>query len=291
MIEFADVTRTYRRRGGAIHALRAVSFAVEPGTVLAVIGPNGAGKSTLLSLLLGFLRPTRGTVTIAGETPREYLRERGAAYLPERFALPGEWRVQDALTMLAHLDGAGDTTSAVDRLGLAEHADKRVRELSRGLLQRVGLAQALLMPRDLIVLDEPTEGLDPVWRIRLRDLITQLRADGCTIIMASHDLSEVERSADRALLLDAGEIRDTLEIAAGSESTSYRIRLAERSDAIGTAFPTAALVDDQTFTVDLDSAAELSARLGALIALGAVVTAVEPLTRALEERVRDALEQ
>jgi ABC-2 type transport system ATP-binding protein len=291
MIELNSVTKRYGRRGAAPDALSGITLTIPAGTVWAVVGPNGAGKSTLLSLILGFVRPSAGRITLAGERPRDFLRDHGAAWLPERFSLPPSWRARDALRMLARLDRADDArvAPAIEQFGLAPHMHKRTRELSRGLLQRLGLAQALLAPRDLVVLDEPTEGLDPVWRIRLRDIIADLRRADRTILIASHDLAEVERIADRALVLDAGRVRDVIDLTTAREPIDYRIRLDSPSAAVHASFPGALHEDDRTFTVRVPGAIELSQRLGALIASGAIVIAVEPVRAALEERVHQAL--
>ena len=292
MIELSEVTKRYGRRGAAPAALSALSLTLSPGTVWAVVGPNGAGKSTLLSLLLGFIRPTDGVVTIAGETPRDYLREHGAGYLPERFAIPGRWRTGEALRMFSRLERvpAAEAERTVEVLGLGPHLDKRAGELSRGLLQRVGLAQALLARRSLIVLDEPTEGLDPVWRVRLRDIVADLRAGDRTMVIASHDLSEIERIADRALVLESGAVRDILDVRSADVTAEYRLRLDVPSAAVMDAFPGADQLNDREYLVRVTGAAELSQRLGGLIALGAVIAAVEPVRRDLEDRVRTALE-
>jgi ABC-2 type transport system ATP-binding protein len=292
MIELKEVTKRYGRRGAAPEAVRALSLTFSPGTVWAVVGPNGAGKSTLLSLLLGFIRPTDGAVTIAGEMPRDYLREHGAGYLPERFSLPSRWRAGEALRMFSRLERvpAAETERAVELLGLAPHLGKRVGELSRGLLQRVGLAQALLARRSLIVLDEPTEGLDPVWRVRLRDIMAELRAEDRTMVIASHDLSEIERIADRALVLESGAVRDILDVRGPDVAAEYRLRLDAPSAAVVEAFPDAEQLNEREYLVHVRDATELSQRLGGLIALGAVIAAVEPVRRDLEERVRTALD-
>jgi ABC-type multidrug transport system ATPase subunit len=291
MIELTDVTKRYGRRGAGTEALRGVSLTLSPGTVWAVVGPNGAGKSTLLSLLLGFIRPSTGAVTIAGETPRDYLREHGAGYLPERFGLPAGWRAGEALRMFARMEGASDVDagSAIELLGLEPHVAMRAGELSRGLLQRVGLAQALLARRALIVLDEPTEGLDPVWRVRLRDIVARLRSDDRLIVIASHDLSELERSADRALVLDTGVVREILDVRARGSATGYRLVLAEPCGSMAEAFPGATQVDELRWTVSVTGPADLTQRIAGLIALGAVLVAVEPEHTDLEERVRSAL--
>jgi ABC-2 type transport system ATP-binding protein len=302
MIELDRVSKRYGRRGASARALHDVTLTVPAGSVWAVVGPNGAGKSTLLSLILGFIRPSAGTVLVGGEAPRDYLRYEGAAYLPERFSVPGEWKVGSALRMFARLEGGDDGAAALaaERLGLGPHLHKRAGELSRGLLQRVGIAQALLAPRSLVVLDEPTEGLDPMWRIRLRDIVAELRAEGRTVIVASHDLGEVERTADRAVLLEQGAVRGVLETrpAAGAE-VDYRVRLDRPFDSVHAVFPEAAAetttdaaaAQGQSFIVTVAGPVELSERLGALLALGAVVAAVEPVHHPLEERVRAALQE
>jgi ABC-type multidrug transport system ATPase subunit len=290
MIELQAVTKRYGRKGAYPDALHDVTAAVPKGEVWAIVGPNGAGKSTLLSLVLGFIRPSAGKLRIDGEAPRDYLRVHGAAYLPERFRVPDAWTVAGALRLFAQLEGGPTNVSgAVARLGLEPHLDRRAGELSRGLMQRLGLAQALLARRELVVLDEPTEGLDPIWRIRLRDLLRELRDGGATIILASHDLAEVERVADRAIVLDSGTVRTVLDTHPAAESVAYRVRLHEPFADVNIAFPSAERESATTFIVSGVSAAELSERLGALIELGAIVTGVEAVREPFEERVRDTL--
>jgi ABC-2 type transport system ATP-binding protein len=292
MIRLDNVGKRYGRRGTRARALHDVTLHVPAGSVWAVVGPNGAGKSTLLALMLGFIRPSAGTVSIDDMPPRDYLRDVGAGYLPERFSLPGEWDVRSALRMFARLEGVPpeEADRALEQFGLASHADKKSGELSRGLLQRVGLAQALIAPRRLVVLDEPTEGLDPLWRIRLRDIVAGLRADGRTVILASHDLGEVERVADRALLLEQGVMRGILETRSAAAGTRYTIRLATSFPRMAEAFPDAVPGADDAWTVTVAGAGELTERVGALIALGGVIAAVEPDREPLEDRVRAALE-
>lgn len=292
MIEFEDIAKRYGRGRARTEALRGISLHVPAGSVWGVVGPNGAGKSTLLALALGFIRPTRGSVLVGGLPPRDYLRDHGAGYVAERFQLPSEWRTKDALRMLARLAGGGDGAAdrVIGQFGLEAHAGRRMGELSRGLVQRVGLAQALLVKRALVVLDEPTEGLDPIWRIRLRDIVAGLRADGSTVIIASHDLGEIERVADRAVLLERGAVRELIDTRTDASPSAYRITLAAPFDRVSDAFPDAASVDGTSYTVNVSGAAELSERVGALIALGGVITAVEPQRPPLEQRVRDALE-
>jgi ABC-2 type transport system ATP-binding protein len=294
MIEIESLGKRYGTRRSPVHGLRDVTLSVGPG-VWGVVGPNGAGKSTLLGLVLGFLRPTSGSVSIDGMSPRRYLKRRGAAYLPERFRLPAEWPVREALRTLAALEGLAPrqarsrADTALARLGLDEHADKRVGALSRGLNQRLGLAQALLGERDLVVLDEPTEGLDPLWRVRFRDLIAELRAAGRTVLLASHELAEIDRLADRAILLEGGRVEEVLDVPGpGGPATRYRLEVDASPDVLSVAFPDA---DPETrpIVVTVADAAELSHRLSALLDAGGVVRAVIP-EAGLEDRLRRKLE-
>jgi ABC-2 type transport system ATP-binding protein len=300
MIVIDSVTKHYgRSRRRRRPALDGVSLEMRRGAVHAVVGPNGAGKSTLFSLVLGFIHTSAGEISIDGDDPRHYVRDHGAGYLPERFSLPPAWRVREALHGFAERERLGSRAAAkaaadgaIERLGLGAHADKRAGALSRGLLQRVGLAQALLAPRELLVLDEPTEGLDPIWRLRLRDELAALRDAGRTVLLASHDLGEVERVADRATVIEAGAIRETLELRTSPPADAYVIRLAEPLPSIGEVFTDAAPLDAAAtmFRVRVADARELSIRLAALLELGGIIAAVEAMAAPLEERVRRILE-
>jgi ABC-2 type transport system ATP-binding protein len=304
MIEFEAMTKRYRlppRQGAPreVEALTEVTLALPAGSVSAVVGPNGAGKTTLLALLLGFLRPTEGEVRIAGLEPRTYARRHGAAYLPETFRLPASWRVRPAVRALARLEGLGRrgardrAEQALETVGLAEHGDRPVRTLSRGMLQRLGIAQALVGDRALVVLDEPTEGLDPLWRIRLRQIVGELAAAGRTVVLSSHDLGEVERLAARAVVLDAGRVREVVDLEAPEEPRRYLLEVAARAGAVAVVFPGAEALQvrgSALYRVEAEGPVELSRRLAALLATGAVVASVRPETGPLEERVRRALE-
>jgi ABC-2 type transport system ATP-binding protein len=294
-------------RGAREHNLKDVSLSIPSGSVRAVAGPNGAGKSTLFALILGFLHPTAGSIRISGQEPRGYLNQRGAAYLPERFQLPGEWRVQQALVALGRLErlDARAARTAADRVlaqfQLDPYADRSLKTLSRGLLQRVGLAQALLTEHELVVLDEPTEGLDPVWRIRFRTVMNELRQAGRTVLMASHDLAEIEQLADQVILMEGGRVTDMLDPLAESRGpTIYEIELASPSPAMAEAFPDATESTEEggpaegegraaTYRVTVTDANELSSRLAALLAAGGTLVAVRPVMERLEARVQRAL--
>jgi len=278
-----------------VEAVADATFAVPRGSITAIVGPNGAGKSTLFALALGFIAPTRGWIRVAGDDPRDYVRRRGAGYLPDRFVLPAEWpvrRLLHALARMEHGGASGAVGDAIERFGLQSVADRPAGALSHGTLQRVGLAQAMLVHHELVILDEPVQGLDPQWRVRLRDMLDELRRQGSTVMIASHDLTEVERIADLVVLLDRGRVRETFPLAAETGAgRSWRIRLAASFDGVRDAFPDArALENGIEFLVAARDELELTSRLAALIASGAVLSAVEPSTEALETRVRRALE-
>lgn len=285
----------------AVHAVRDVSLRLERGAIHAVAGPNGAGKTTLLGLILGFLHPSVGAVHIDGLPPRRYRLRHGVGYLPERLQLPARWRVRDTLTALATLDGGDDavhrTRATLDRFGLAPFAERPVGTLSRGLLQRLGLAQALMAPHPLVVLDEPTEGLDPLGRILLREQLARLRADNTTVIVASQDLAELERVADRALVLGGGRVVETVELRRPAQPAEWTLVLAAGHAAVSEVFPdarpadgaeTTAAADYRAFTVGAADAAELNLRLAALLAAGGIIVEVRPRAETLEARVEHA---
>jgi ABC-type multidrug transport system ATPase subunit len=269
-------------------ALRPTNLTVAAGEVCAVVGPNGAGKSTLLALALGYLRPTTGEVLLEGRPPRERHRAGGIGYLPERFSLPARWTVRAALRGLAALDREPSPVARADRVialcGLEDVAARPLGELSRGTLQRVGIAQAWLTAARLLVLDEPTEGLDPLWRLRLRELIEERREQGAAVLLASHDLAEVERLADRVVLLDRGELRGVLPARAAAAGGEYHVTLLSGGEHVAEVFPDAVPEQAGAFRVTVADAHELSTRVAALLARGAVLVSVRPA--ALEERIR-----
>jgi ABC-2 type transport system ATP-binding protein len=301
MIALRDVSREYRSLlGKRVQAVNAVSLEVAAGEVLGIAGPNGAGKTTLLAMLLGFLRPSAGTLTIAGVDPRTYVETHGVAYVPELMALPMHWTVQHALGRLATLADvpAADVPAAVDRvvdaLQIGEHRKKRLKQLSKGNFQRVGIAQALFSDgARLVVFDEPTHGLDPVWTSRFRELVHGMRRPDRVIVVASHNLDELERVCDRVAIVDRGSIQRVVKVGGDTgthaAATTYRIRTVAAADAVIAQFPGAILGvngDVDLPPVDLPA---LNAGLAAAIAGGALVSAVVPRESALEAAFRSAV--
>ncbi|HVL99418.1 MAG TPA: ABC transporter ATP-binding protein [Egibacteraceae bacterium] len=200
--------KDYRRRA----ALADLSITVEPGEVFGFLGPNGAGKTTALKILAGLVRPTAGQAWIFGRPAGDPASRRELGYLPEHFRFH-DWMTAEQLlafhARLAGLDrpaGRARARDVLERVGLAERAGERLRGFSKGMAQRVGLAQALLGRPRLVLLDEPTSALDPVGRRRVRDIVRELRAEGVTVFLNSHLLSEVEMVCDRVAIVDRGRV-------------------------------------------------------------------------------------
>ena len=225
MLEVKNLSVSY----GAIEAVKDISFTVNDGEIVSLIGANGAGKTTTLRMLTGYLPPTSGTATIAGfdivKNPLEARKHLG--YLPEHVPLYDDQRVTEYLKFRARLKGISskqiwpavskvveqcgpdrvqDVAQAVQRAGLQEMEKRLIRNLSKGYRQRVGLADALLGEPDLLILDEPTNGLDPNQIRQIRELIKGLAANH-TIILSTHILSEVEMICNKVIIIDQGTIK------------------------------------------------------------------------------------
>ncbi len=300
MITFSHVSKHYRSwTGREVHALTDFSLDVREGEVFGLAGPNGAGKSTLISLLLGFLGPSHGTVTVNGQNPRRYVETHGVGYLSELVNVPATWRVDAALERYALLAGvprellAERVASAINRLGLDEHRRKRVRQLSKGNLQRLGLAQSLLCEERVVVLDEPTHGLDPLWTQRFRDIVDGLRRPDRTILIASHNLDELARVADRVGIIDRGELQRIVDVRATerdvTDGAPYRLLISRGEELVAAQFPAARAIGRGEFELLGQSLETINAGIATLIERGVLVNAMFPLHSALEQQFREAV--
>jgi ABC-2 type transport system ATP-binding protein len=210
MIDVADLKKSY----GPIQALRGISFNIAQGEIVGLLGPNGAGKTTFIKILTGYLQPDAGTMRVDNLDVLEHTREVQAqiGYLPETAPLYRELSVQEYLQMMANMRQIPEDeqivriSEAVYATGLADHMTRPIGELSKGFRQRVGLAQAILHRPKLLILDEPTVGLDPTQIVEIRHLIRRL-AEESTVLFSTHILSEVEALCDRAIILINGDVR------------------------------------------------------------------------------------
>jgi ABC-2 type transport system ATP-binding protein len=210
-IETAGLTKHYGHRQAAVHALEDVTIDVHEGEIFGFLGPNGAGKSTMIRLLLGFLHPTAGRASVFGldVTQSSVEIRRRVGYLPGGVALYDHLSGEAQLDYMAALAGRPPVRRAelLDRLELSARTLKRgVRDYSRGMRQKIGLVQALQHDPELAILDEPTEGLDPLMQRSFYDVLDGLRAAGRTIFFSSHVLSEVERVCDRVAIIRRGRL-------------------------------------------------------------------------------------
>jgi ABC-2 type transport system ATP-binding protein len=298
VIEFRNVGKTYRSLlGNSVKAVEEFSLQVNDGEILGIAGPNGAGKTTLIAMMLGYLRPTTGTVEINGMPARAYVERNGIGYLSELIAINPKWRAESALVRYATLAGIPShqirprVKDAIDRLGLEEHRHKKVKALSKGNLQRVGLAQALLRDEQILVLDEPTHGLDPVWTQKFREIVSGLKRPDRTILIASHNLDELQRLADRVAIIDNGRLQRLVNTGyeQSEQVTRFRVTLASGFDRMRESFPLARDAGRCEYDVIVRNLNELNSALADLISKGALVASVVPEHSVLEQQFREAV--
>jgi ABC-2 type transport system ATP-binding protein len=213
----ALAVRGLAKRYGRIEALRGVDLEVAEGELVGLLGPNGAGKSTLTKIACGLVRPSSGSVEVGGAPAGSLEARRRLGYLAELFRFPG-WASADELLLLHQRLSGSDGSEAerselLELVGLLEARDRRVEAMSKGMQQRLGIAQALVGSPRVLLLDEPTSALDPVGRRVVRTLLEELRRRGVSVLLNSHLLSEIELVCDRVVILLDGDV-----VAAGSPS-------------------------------------------------------------------------
>ena len=207
-IETFGLGKTYQK----IVAVRNLNIQVPHGEIFALLGPNGAGKTTTINMLLGNIRPTMGKANLLGNPIGDVQTRRRIGFLPEKFQFHDFLNSTEFLRFHGKLSGLRDATlrsripEILEKVGLSENTHTRIREFSRGMQQRIGLAQAILHKPELVILDEPTSALDPIGRRDVRDIVHDLKASGTTVILNSHLLSEIEMTCDRIAIIYKGEM-------------------------------------------------------------------------------------
>jgi ABC-2 type transport system ATP-binding protein len=211
MLSTTNLTKTYKSREGAVQALDSLNLLVEDGEIFGLLGPNGAGKTTAVKMIMGFMAPTAGEIIfqdkkLAMAEPRPQF-----GYLPESFKPNPNLTVEEYLLFHNELAGSAIDTEMLDEqlrlVGMDRFKQRRVSDLSKGMGQRLGLAQAFAGSPDFLILDEPTSGLDPIGRSEVIDLLLSINKQGKTIFFCSHILSEVERLCDRIGILVEGKLQ------------------------------------------------------------------------------------
>ena len=304
-IELSGIRKRYR----GVEALRGADLRVEPGEIFGLLGPNGAGKSTLVKILLTLVRPTGGGGTVLGRPLGDRPTLARVGYLPENLRFPDYLTGRQAIDYFAALAKVPRparrrrTGELLDTVGMGRWADRPVRTYSKGMRQRVGLAVSLVNDPDLLVLDEPTDGVDPVGRKEIRDVLLAAAREGTrSVLLNSHLLSEVESVCTRMAILHRGEVlrQGTLEELAGG--TRYEIDLADVSSPLpeavatlierlgGTATPAPPPAADQwRVVVPGHDAAAVQPLLDAARSAGRTVVAMRPLRDTLEELFVEAV--
>ena len=294
LIEAFDLTKTY----GSTIALESVSFEVHEG-VTGLLGPNGAGKSTAIKLFLGLIRPTAGSAEVLGMRPYENVESRARlGYMPEHDALPGNVTASEFLMHMAQVSGlppAYARTRAADILrhvGLDEERYRPIGEYSTGMKQRVKLAQSLVHDPILVLLDEPTAGLDPGGREEMLDLISRTgRQFGISIMLSTHLMGDVERSADHIIVLEGGRVAQQGEIAQFTRETeTLLLEVDDRREEVATALAARGVeATDQrgVFVIEQAGDKEYDAVRDAVAETGARLRRLSPLRHSLTDIFRD----
>jgi Cu-processing system ATP-binding protein len=283
-LSLSRVTKTF----GAVKALTDVSLGVAPGERVALLGHNGAGKSTLMKIILGLIPADRGEVRILGVGPGSHAARSAIAYLPENVAFHPALTGLEQLRLYLALRGekAGAATGLLERVGLGDAAKRRIGTYSKGMRQRLGLAQALIGKAGLLVLDEPTSGLDPVSRREFYEILDDLAADGAAILLSSHALTEVEARTDRIAILSHGElvVDDTLANLRRRAALPIQLQVAARSDTVDEVARRLSGQRHNGTMVDLVCGHEDKlARLGQIAELGGLIEDVQVVPPSLED--------
>ena len=292
--DLAIRTRGLRKVFNGKVAVRNLTLDVARGEVFGFLGPNGAGKSTAVKMLLGLVFPTSGEAQVLGRPVGDVKARIKVGFLPEHFRFY-DWLTAKELVKLhgrlygmSHAKLRERVPALLDLVGLTPHRDKRLRDFSKGMLQRIGLAQALLNEPDLIFLDEPTSGLDPVGRRLVRDIIRAQRDRGATVLLNSHLLGEVEITCDRVAFIKDGEVVETRQLSDDTnQQTTVTIRTANvTAEIAGGLARWSRLVrtEGDYLILSVSSGAVIPEIVRYLVAKGADVYEVTPQRVSLEER-------
>ena len=285
-LQFEGITKEYRSwpRGKCVRALQQFSLSVQKGEIFGFLGPNGAGKSTAIHLAAGFMRPTSGFGHILGTSFGDAATRRRVGFLAENVALYHR-TAEAALRFYGGLNGLHGaaleraTRAALEAVDLQSEAGRNIAQFSRGMVQRVGLAQALVNDPELLILDEPTSALDPAARVAVRELLLKCRRMGKTIFLSSHLLSEVELVCDRVAILSRGRVVRTGTLSSMLETTD-QVEIAAQGISL-TLFANSVVDSERTrFTVSKNRQREAIEQVWAA---GGEVVSVNPVRRSLEE--------
>jgi ABC-2 type transport system ATP-binding protein len=296
VIEVHDLAKVYKTSFGRppIRALDGVTFTVRAGELFGLLGPNGAGKTTSVKIILGLTPATTGEARVHGLPVSDPESRRRVGYLPEGHKIPGYLTARQAMSIFGRMSGmekneiASRTALLLDQVKLSQWADVRVKKFSKGMTQRLGLACSLVHSPDVLLLDEPTDGVDPVGRREIRDLLREeAKTNGTAVLLNSHLLSEIELTCDRVAVLRKGKVA-----AEGTvdeltrKSAKYKLVATPIDDALVASFrETGAIVERVNSHVELsvDDVQHLNALVDRLRSRGSMLTELAPIRSTLED--------
>jgi ABC-2 type transport system ATP-binding protein len=306
-IEVDALSKTYRdglfgRK--KIEAVKGVSFQVQPGEIFGLLGPNGAGKTTIIKMLLGIVRKTKGQARLLGKPIGDRISRQQVGYLPEAHRMPLHHTGNSALAYYGKLSGMSRADvrarapEMLDMVGLKEWGGTPIKKYSKGMMQRLGLAQAILHDPEVVILDEPTDGVDPVGRKEIRTVLAELKSRGKTIFLNSHLLQEIELICDRVVILQHGVVvrEGNVDELTGTEERSPRIQIAGSEAAVRGALDTQKIdtleVDDSgtvQITLNAFEQSDVDRCIDALRGKGLSILSIDRRKQTLEEAFLDVV--
>lgn len=289
-IEVQGLRKVYRTsiRRGRLTALDGIHLSVPYGQMFGLLGPNGAGKTTTVKILLGLTRATAGSARIAGLPVSDPESRRRVGYLPEGHKIPGYLTARQTLSIFGRMSGLDSATikrrsiELLEKLNIAQWLDVRVKKFSKGMTQRLGLATALLHSPNVLLLDEPTDGVDPVGRREIRDLLRDEAKNGTAVLVNSHLLSEIEMTCDRVAVLRSGKV-----VAAGRvedltrQTAKYKVIATGMDDALLAQFHAERV--NGHIELSIEDLQQLNAMVDQIRARGGLVSELTPLRSTLED--------
>jgi ABC-2 type transport system ATP-binding protein len=289
-IEVQGLRKVYRTSilRGRLTALDGIDLSVPQGQMFGLLGPNGAGKTTTVKILLGLTSATAGSARIAGLPVSDPESRRRVGYLPEGHKIPGYLTARQTLSIFGRMSGLDGATikrrsiELLEKLNIAQWMDVRVKKFSKGMTQRLGLATALIHSPNVLLLDEPTDGVDPVGRREIRDLLRDEAKNGTAILVNSHLLSEIEMTCDRVAVLRSGKV-----VAAGRvedltrQTAKYKVIATGMDDALLAQFHAERV--NGHIELSIDDLQQLNAMLDQIRARGGLVSELTPMRSTLED--------
>ncbi len=302
IIETKELTKFYSSRAKKVLALSDFNLSLENGTIFGLLGPNGAGKTTLVKILLGITFPTSGKGYVMGRPLNEYNIKKKIGYLPENHRYPNYLTGGEVLKFFGRLSGLEgiNLNKKIDELlelmKLSKWKKAKVKTFSKGMMQRLGLAQALINDPELIFLDEPTDGVDPIGRKEIRDILLELKSQSKTIFLNSHLLSEVELITDRVAILNKGKLlREGTVQELTEKKEEYRLTIEKYEP--GFTMPenysgvNISVLNDQSYVIKASDAVQLNSFIDFLRQNGVLISGIVKEKSTLEEMFISLIEE